>query len=126
MADPAPLSFKTRGGGGGGGGLGGVAYKDRARPPPRGGNMVVLSSSIPAKVSKMSCHECKGYKWQCPTTQSPTQQHNEPQRKVWVDQVTPPPPPWERQGMGNDNGGVLTQMQQHESTLELKWRRFRQ
>ena len=37
MADPAPLSFKTRGGGrGGGGGLGGVAYKDRARPPPRG------------------------------------------------------------------------------------------
>ena len=33
MADPAPLSFKTRGGGGG---LGGVAYKDRARPPPRG------------------------------------------------------------------------------------------
>ena len=38
MADPAPLSFKTRGGGGGGGGgggLGGVAYKDRARPPPR-------------------------------------------------------------------------------------------
>ena len=32
VADPAPLSFKTRGGGGGG--LGGVAYKDRARPPP--------------------------------------------------------------------------------------------
>ena len=31
MADPAPLSFKTRGGGGG---LGGVAYKDPARPPP--------------------------------------------------------------------------------------------
>ena len=29
---PAPLSFKTRGGRGGGG----VAYKDRARPPPRG------------------------------------------------------------------------------------------
>ena len=27
---PAPLSLKTRGGGG----LGGVAYKDRARPPP--------------------------------------------------------------------------------------------
>ena len=27
---------------------------------PRG-NMVVLSSSISAKVSKMSCHECKGY-----------------------------------------------------------------
>ena len=33
MADPAPLSFKIRGGGGG---LGGVAYKDRARPPPPG------------------------------------------------------------------------------------------
>ena len=31
-----------------------------------------------AKVSKMSCHEYKGYKWQYPTTQSPTQQHNEP------------------------------------------------
>ena len=33
VADPAPLSFKTRGGGGG---LGRVAYKDRARPPPCG------------------------------------------------------------------------------------------
>ena len=32
---PTPLSLKTRGEGGeGGGGLGGVAYKDRARPPP--------------------------------------------------------------------------------------------
>ena len=30
-----PLSFKTPGGGGGLGGLGGVAYKDRAQPPPR-------------------------------------------------------------------------------------------
>ena len=29
---PTPLSLKTPGGGGGG--LGGVAYKDRARPPP--------------------------------------------------------------------------------------------
>ena len=28
-----------------------------------GGNMVVLSSSISVKVSKMSCHECKGCKW---------------------------------------------------------------
>ena len=44
--------------------------------------MVVLSSSILAKVSKMSYHECKGYKSQCPTTQSPTQQHSEPQRKI--------------------------------------------
>ena len=33
------------------------------------------------KVSKMSCHECKGYQLQCPTTQSPTQQHNERQQK---------------------------------------------
>ena len=32
---PTPLSLKTRGRGEGGGGLGGVAYKDRARPPPR-------------------------------------------------------------------------------------------
>ena len=68
--------------------------------------MVVLSSSISAKVSKMFRHECKGHEWQCPTTQSPTQQHNEPQRKFWVDQVTvPPPPPRERQGVGNDKGG---------------------
>ena len=32
---PNPLSLKTPGEGGGEGGLGGVAYKDRARPPPR-------------------------------------------------------------------------------------------
>ena len=29
-----------------------------------GGNMVVLSSSISAKVSKMACQEYKEYKWQ--------------------------------------------------------------
>ena len=28
--------------GGGGGGLGGVAYKDRARPPPRGQGLLTL------------------------------------------------------------------------------------
>ena len=74
--------------------------------PVPGGNMVVLSSSISAKVSKMSRHECKGYKWQCPTTQSPTQQHNEPQRTFfgWPSDG-PPPPPGERQGVGNDKGG---------------------
>ena len=43
-----------------------------------GVNMAVLSSSISAKVSKMSCQGYKGYKWQCLTTQSPTQQHSEP------------------------------------------------
>ena len=63
--------------------------------------MVVLSSSISAKVSKMSCHECKGYKWQCPTTQSPTQQHNEPQRQFFglTKRRSPTPP------LGNDKGG---------------------
>ena len=79
--------------------------------------MVVLSSSISAKVSKMSRHECKGYKWQCPTTQSPTQQHNEPQRKFlgWPSDG-PPTPPWERQGVGNNKvsqrgGGVARVLQ---------------
>ena len=46
-----------------------------------GVNMVVLSSSISAKVSKMSCQDYKGYKWQRLTTQSPTQQHSELQQK---------------------------------------------
>ena len=41
-------------------------------------NMVVLSISILAKVSKIFCQEYKKYKWQCLTTQSPTQQHSEP------------------------------------------------
>ena len=36
-------------GGGGGGGLGGVAYKDRARPPPRGYTRNTFS---PAKGNK--------------------------------------------------------------------------
>ena len=67
-----------------------------------GGNMVVLSSSISAKVSKMSRHECKGYKWQCPTTQphNNTMSRNE---KFWVDQVTVPHPP-----LGNDKGWGTT------------------
>ena len=39
-----------------------------------GVHMVVLS----VKVGKMSCHEYKGYEWQCLITQSPTQQHSEP------------------------------------------------
>ena len=43
-----------------------------------GVNMVVLSSSISATISKMSYQEYKGYNWQCLTTQSPTRQHSEP------------------------------------------------
>ena len=75
--------------------------------PVPGGNMVVLSSSISAKVSKMSRHECKGYKWQCPTTQSPTQQHNEPQRKIlgWPSDGPPPPPLGNDKGWGTTRGG---------------------
>ena len=42
MADPAPLSFKTRGGGG----ARGVAYKDRARPPPCGINLKLKVAEI--------------------------------------------------------------------------------
>ena len=76
---------------------------------PRG-NMIVLSSSISAKVSKMSRHEWKAYRWQWPTTQSPTQQHNEPQRKIFgLPSDGPPPPPGAPQGVGNDNGGGGTQ-----------------
>ena len=33
---------------GGGGGLGGVAYKDRARPPPRGSNRLVRAQGTTA------------------------------------------------------------------------------
>ena len=70
-----------------------------------GGHMVVLPGSISAKVSKMSCHEYKGYKWQCPTTQPPTQQHSDAQTKIiWVDQVTPPPPGKDK-GWGSTWGG---------------------
>ena len=69
--------------------------------------MVVLSSSISVKISKMSRHECKGYKWQCPTTQSPTQQHNEPQRKSlgWPSDGPPPPPLGNDKGWGTTRGG---------------------
>ena len=68
--------------------------------------MVVLSSSISAKVSKMSCHECKGYKWQCPQHSHPHNNTMSRNEKFWVDQVTVPhPPPGERQGVGNDKGG---------------------
>ena len=64
-----------------------------------GVNMVVRSSSISAKVSKISCQEAKGYKWQCLTTQSPTQPHSELQQKNFVDQVTVLHPP-----LGKDKG----------------------
>ena len=47
MADPGTTIFQNPGGGGrgggGGAGLGGVAYKGRARPPPR---MVTLQSLL--------------------------------------------------------------------------------
>ena len=66
--------------------------------------MVVLSNSILAKVGKMSYHDYKGYKWQCPTTQSPTQQHSEPKLKV-LGWPSDPPPPGEGQGVGKDRGG---------------------
>ena len=72
--------------------------------------MVVLSSSILAKVSKMSCQEYKGYKWQCVTTQSPTQQHSELKQKNFVDQATPPTPSRGRRrgGAGQGGGGLLS------------------
>ena len=67
--------------------------------------MVVLSSSISAKVSKMSYHECKGYKWQCPTTQSPTNNTMSRNEQFWVAQVTPPPPPRGTTRCGERQGG---------------------
>ena len=51
----------------------------------------------------------QGYKWQCPTTQSPTQQHSEPQHKFGVHKVDPPP--GEGQGVGQDKGGGGTYRQ---------------
>ena len=63
--------------------------------------MVALSSSISAEVSKMSCQEYKGYKWQCLKTYNNTVSRN---KKFCVDQVTPPPPR-EGQGVAQDNGG---------------------
>ena len=54
---PTPLSLKTQGGGGG---LGGVAYKDRARPPPRG---------VAKELGMFGIHDdprlCNGCKLQC-------------------------------------------------------------
>ena len=72
-----------------------------------GVKMAVLSSSVSAKVSKMSCQEYKGYKWQCLTTQSPTQQHTVSRNKTFcVDQVPPPPSLETREGE-DKGGGVL-------------------
>ena len=68
--------------------------------------MVVLSSSISAKVSKMSCQE---YKWQCLTTSQHNHPHNNTvsrNKKFCVDQVTPPPPPrGTDKGWGRTGGG---------------------
>ena len=55
---PAPLSFKTRGGRGGG--LGGVAYKDRARPPPRA-KVPRLSFSGPCRNHPRSSGFCPAH-----------------------------------------------------------------
>ena len=69
--------------------------------------MVVLSSSISAKGSKTSGQEYNGYKWQCLTTQSPTQQNTvSPNKMFCVDQVTVlPPPPGNDKGWGRTKGG---------------------
>ena len=71
-----------------------------------GVNMVVVSSSISAKVNKMSCQEYKGYKWQCHLYHS--RPHNNTvslNKKFCVDQVMPPPPPpGEGQRVGHDKG----------------------
>ena len=40
--------------------------------------------------------------------------------KFWVDQVTPPPPPGERQGVGNDKGGGYHTQSPRENILGLK------
>ena len=70
-------------------------------------NMAVLSSSVSAKVSKMSCQEYKGYRWQCLTTQSPTQQHTVSRnKKICVDQVPRPPFPGDKRGGGQGRGGT--------------------
>ena len=49
------LSKPGGGGEGGGGGLGGVAYKDRARPPPRGWIVTVLAI-FGIQLSNPVCH----------------------------------------------------------------------
>ena len=74
---------------------------------------IMQSNSISAKVSKMSCQGYKGYKWQCLTTQSPTQQHSHPHNNtvtcnkiVCADQVTVPHPPLGKdKGWGRTRGG---------------------
>ena len=71
--------------------------------------MVVLSSSISAKVSKISCHECKGYKCSAPQhshLHNNTMSRNE---NFWVDQVmVPHPPPGNDKGWGTTRGGEGT------------------
>ena len=64
--------------------------------------MAVLSTSISAKVSQMSCQEYKGYKWQASQHSHP---HNNTvvsrNKNLWDDQVsTPPPPPGRGKGRG--------------------------
>ena len=56
----------------------------------------------------MSCQEYKGYKWQCLTTQSPTQQHSEPSQILCGPSDGSPPQPRgrTRDGAGQGGGGV--------------------
>ena len=65
--------------------------------------MVVLSSSISAKASKMSRHECKGYKCSAPQHSHPHNNTMSRNEKFWVEQVTVPHPP-----LGYDKGWGTT------------------
>ena len=61
--------------------------------------MVVLSSAISAKVSKMSCHECSS----APQQSDPHNNTMSRNEKFWLDQVTPPPD--NDKGWGTTRGG---------------------
>ena len=71
-----------------------------------GVNMVVLSSSIPAKVSKMSCKSTKDTSGSAPQHSHPHNNTVSRDKNFCVDQVTVPhPAPGEGQGVGQDKGG---------------------
>ena len=56
------------------------------------------------KVSKMSCHEYKGYSGSAPQHSHPHNNTVSRNEKIWVDQV--PPPPVKDKGWGRTGGGV--------------------